>query len=116
MAMVLLSPARVAARSIGLVALLGVMATGASHDWHLTTPIAQRPSPVAAASNPRLLRALQLLDRRKPGVAPRNATAWESHRVAFELTLPEGFHSWSVVALFGPDEHGDFNHPTTVSF
>jgi len=154
MARVILSPRRVAARSIGLVALLGVMATGASRDWHLTTPIAQRPSPVAAASNPRQLHALQLLDRRNPGVAPRirfewdavlgarryvltghwtsppswavqsqqqritpqNATAWEPHRVAFELTLPEGFHSWSVVALFGPDEHGDFNHPTTASF
>src|SRR5678815_5797606 len=78
MAMVLLSPARVAARSIGLVALLGVMATGASHDWHLTTPIAQRPSPVAAASNPRLLRALQLLDRRKSGVAPRIRFEWDA--------------------------------------
>ena len=107
-----------------------------------------------STTNPRQLRAMQLLDRRTPGVAPRvrfewdpvsgarryvlagrwmsppswaihseehrvtrqNATAWESHRVAFEVSLPEGTHSWSVVALLGPQEHGDFDHPTTVSF
>jgi hypothetical protein len=32
------------------------------------------------------------------------------------VSLPEGTHSWSVVALLGPQEHGDFDHPTTVSF
>jgi len=132
---------RVAARAIVLAALLG-MCDG------LPTTGDGRPS------NPRRLSALQVLDRRKPGVAPRirfewdavpgvrryvltghwtsppswavqsrqdgvtpqNATAWESRRVAFEVTLPEGFHSWSVVALFGADEHGDFDHPATVSF
>jgi hypothetical protein len=105
-------------------------------------------------ANPRQLHALEVLDRRKPGVAPRirfewdpvpgarryaltgrwtsppswaiqsqqervspqNAAAWDSHRVAFETSLPEGTHSWSVVALFGADEHGDFAHPTTVMF
>lgn len=106
--------------------------------------------------NPRQLRAMQLLDRRKVGVPPRvrfewdpvagarryaltgrwtsppswtiqsasygvtsrNATVWGPRRVAFELSIAEGTgtHSWSVVALFGPDEHGDFAHPTTVSF
>ena len=107
-----------------------------------------------AATNPRQLRAMQLLDRRKPGVPPRirfewnpvsgarryvltghwtsppswtiqseehrvtpgNATAWEPHRIAFELSLPEGSHSWSVVALVGPGERGDFDHPTSVLF
>ena len=49
-------------------------------------------------------------------VTSQNAAAWESRRVAFEATLPEGFHSWSVVALFGADEHGDFAHPTSVTF
>ena len=108
----------------------------------------------AADSNPRRLRALQLLDRREPGVAARvrfewdpvpgarrysltgrwttppswtiksatygvaahNATAWEPHRIALELSLPQGTHSWSVVALLGAREHGDFAHPTSVSF
>ena len=46
----------------------------------------------------------------------KNATAWESRRVAFEVSLLEGSHSWSVVALFGPHENGDFDHATTVSF
>jgi len=49
-------------------------------------------------------------------VTPQNATVWESRRVAFEVSLPEGMHSWSIVALFGPHEHGDFDHPTAVSF
>jgi hypothetical protein len=49
-------------------------------------------------------------------VSPKNAIAWDTHRVAFELSLPEGMHSWSVVALFGADEHGDFTHPATVMF
>jgi hypothetical protein len=108
----------------------------------------------AAATNPRQLRTMQLLDERKPGVAPRirfewdpvagarryvlagrwttppswtihseehrvtpqNAAVWEAHRVAFELALPEGRHSWSVVALVGPRERGDFDHPTPVAF
>ncbi|HVE35311.1 MAG TPA: hypothetical protein VNC18_17230 [Gemmatimonadaceae bacterium] len=138
--MVLLSRMRVAARTIVLVALVGT-ADGTGR-WTIV------------ASNPRQLRALQVLDRRRPGVTPRirfewdavpgarrysltgrwtsppswaiqseqhrvtqqNATAWETHRVAFELPLPEGTHSWSVVALFGADEHGDFAHPTSASF
>jgi hypothetical protein len=49
-------------------------------------------------------------------VTSRNATAWEPHRVAFEVPMAEGTHSWSVVALSGPDAHGDFDHPTSVSF
>lgn len=132
-------------RTIALVAMLGMGD--------------QRPAMADARwatvdSNPRQLRALQVLDRRKPGVAARvrfewdpapgarryvltghwtsppswavqsqqyrvtsqNAAAWETRRVAFEAMLPEGFHSWSVVALFGPDEHGDFAHPTSVMF
>lgn len=141
-AVVLLSPLpiRVAARTIVLVALLGI------GDGRWTTG--------RADSNPRQLRALQLLDRRKPGVAARvrfewdpvagarryaltgrwtsppswaiqsasysvtarNATVWEKHRVAFQVSIPEGTHSWSVVALLGADEHGDFAHPTAVSF
>ena len=138
--MVLLSRVGVAVRMAVVVGLIGAgMGDGR---WAM------------GDSNPRQLRALQVLDKRNPGVAPRvrfewdpvpaarryvltghwttppswavqsqqlrvtpqNATAWESGRVAFEVTLSQGFHSWSVVALFGPDEHGDFDHPTTVSF
>jgi len=135
---------RVAARTIVLVALLGMGEERTAMSGGRTT----------GASNPRQLRALLLLDRRKPGaaarvrfewdpvpgarryaltgrwtsppswaiqsanysVAARNATVWEKHRVAFEVSIPEGTHSWSVVALLGVDEHGDFAHPTAVSF
>jgi hypothetical protein len=114
---------------------------------------ARRPSQ-KAATNPRRLQAMQLLERRRVGVAPRvrfewdavagarryeltgrwtsppswavqsanhrvtaqNATVWEAHRVGIELPIAEGTHSWSVVALFGPDEHGDFARPASVSF
>ena len=152
--MVLLSRMRIAVRTTILAALLGMgderqaMGDGrpAMGDGRRATSL--------STSNPRQLRALQVLDRRKPGAAARvrfewdpapgarkyvltghwtsppswavqsqqhritsqNAAAWESRRVAFEATLPEGFHSWSVVALFGPDEHGDFAHPTSVTF
>ena len=140
LAVVLLNRMRVAARAVALAALLG-MGDGR---WTMA----------GVDSNPHQLRALQVLDRRRPGVAPRirfewdavpgarryamtgrwtsppswaiqseqhrvtpqNATVWETHRVAFELSLPEGTHSWSVVALFGADEHGDFAHPTSVAF
>jgi len=133
-----------------------MMASGAALGSHTPArePSAAEASSWGATTNPRQLRAMQLLDRRKAGVAPRirfewdpvvgargyvlagrwtsppswtiqseehrvtpqNAAVWESRRVAFEVSLPEGTHSWSVVALFGPHEHGDFDHPTAVSF
>lgn len=48
-------------------------------------------------------------------VTPQTATRWAGQRVQFEVTLPEGHHSWSVVALF---DHGDadFGSPAAVSF
>ena len=133
-----------------------MMASSASLGSH--TPVREprggATSSRGATTNPRQLRAMQLLERRKAGVSPRvrfewdpvagarryvlmgrwtsppswaiqseehrvtaqNASAWESRRVAFEVSLPEGTHSWSVVALFGPHDHGDFDHPTPVSF
>ena len=147
LAVVLLNRMRVAARTVALAALLGM-----GDQWPAMGD--GRRAAGLSVSNPRQLRALQVLDRRKPGVAarvrfewdpasgarryvltghwtsppswavqsqqhrvtPQNAMAWEPHRVAFEVSVPDGFHSWSVVALFGADEHGDFNHPTTVSF
>ena len=49
-------------------------------------------------------------------VTARNATKWEVHRVTFDVSLPRGDHSWQVTALFEPDDTGDFEHPTRVSF
>jgi hypothetical protein len=147
--MVLLSPVR--GRALLIVAVLW------TRDAERATRDNQRETNGAVAgatTNPRQLRAMQVLDRRKAGVPPRvrfewdpvagarsymltgrwtsppswairseahrvtaqNATAWEPRRVALEVSLPEGTHSWSVVALFGPHEHGDFDHPTPVSF
>jgi len=143
-------PVSVTARAILMMVLAALLG---SHAPSRKPPIAVSSS-WQATTNPRQLRAMQLLDQRAVGVAarvrfewdgvagarryvlsgrwtsppswvihsatysvtPRNATAWESHRVAFELSLPEGTHSWSVVALFGTDEHGDFAHPTPVTF
>jgi hypothetical protein len=49
-------------------------------------------------------------------VSATTATCWSANRVEFETTLPPGSHSWRVVALFGPDESGDFENPTRLSF
>ena len=151
--MVLLSPMRTAARTIALVALLGVGVGVRVGDGRWTTSDG-RSAMGASDSNPHRLRVLQVLDRRKLGVSarirfewdavpgarryalsghwtsppswaiqseqhrvsPQNAMAWEKQRIAFEVSLPEGMHSWSVVALFGADEHGDFAHPTSATF
>ena len=104
--------------------------------------------------NPTALRATQLLDLHRPGVAPRvrfewdqvpgspeyvligrwtdrqswtlrsheyrvtarSATRWGEERVAFDVSLPEGNHSWQLIAVFGPNDDGDFAHPAHVSF
>jgi len=44
------------------------------------------------------------------------ATSWEVGHVSFDVSLPEGSHSWRLVALFSPRDIGDFERPTTVSF
>jgi hypothetical protein len=51
-------------------------------------------------------------------VTPRTATTWgrAGQRVQFDVTLPEGHHSWAVVALFGTSRAGDFGRPTAVTF
>ncbi len=49
-------------------------------------------------------------------VSERNATSWESERVTFDVSLPEGSHSWTLVAMFGPNELGDFESPAHLSF
>ncbi len=49
-------------------------------------------------------------------VTPRTATVWEPGRIAFDAALPEGSHSWNLVALHGPNDGGDFDSPTLLSF
>jgi hypothetical protein len=51
-------------------------------------------------------------------VTPKTATSWggAGQHVQFDVTLPEGHHSWAVVALFGSASVGDFGSPTGVSF
>jgi hypothetical protein len=49
-------------------------------------------------------------------VTRRTATRWKDERVCFEASLPVGAHSWRVVAIFGPNDAGDFEHPAQLSF
>lgn len=61
-------------------------------------------------------------------VTARNAAAWTARSVAFETALPEGNHSWGLVALFGGRLVGrdtgagavrlvgDSANPTTLTF
>ena len=50
------------------------------------------------------------------GVTASNATSWERDRVTFDVSLTPGAHSWTIVALFGPEERGDFASPAHLSF
>lgn len=49
-------------------------------------------------------------------VTARNATSWKTNLATFEVSLPEGNHSWKLVAIFGPNDAGDFESPAHVSF
>ncbi|HJU89241.1 MAG TPA: hypothetical protein VJ672_07615 [Gemmatimonadaceae bacterium] len=49
-------------------------------------------------------------------VTERNASSWEDAKVTFDVSLPEGTHSWKIVAVFGPNDLGDFEKPAHVSF
>ena len=49
-------------------------------------------------------------------VTPRSATRWKREQVSFEVSLPLGAHSWRVIAIFGPNDAGDFEHPAQLSF
>lgn len=49
-------------------------------------------------------------------VTSRNATRWQAERVTFDISLPQGSHSWQVVAIVGHNDTGDFAHPTRLSF
>jgi hypothetical protein len=49
-------------------------------------------------------------------VDAQTATSWEHDRVTFDVSLPSGAHSWTIVALFGQEERGDFTSPAHFSF
>lgn len=49
-------------------------------------------------------------------VTDRNATSWTVNHVTFDGSLARGSHSWKLIAVFGPDETGDFENPAHVSF
>lgn len=49
-------------------------------------------------------------------VTQQIATSWDAQRVRFDVSLPEGHHSWIVVALFGAAGAGDFENPAAFSF
>lgn len=49
-------------------------------------------------------------------VTAQNANRWTPERVLFEVSLPPGSHSWTVVAVFDSHGIGDFARPTHVSF
>ncbi len=56
------------------------------------------------------------LSSREYRVNPQNADRWTPDRVLFQVSLPPGSHSWTVVAVFDSDGIGDFARPTHVSF
>lgn len=49
-------------------------------------------------------------------VTSTSATAWGSDLIGFEVSLPAGDHSWTVVALTGDPATGDFATPARLSF
>lgn len=49
-------------------------------------------------------------------VTPRNATSWTPSRVVFETRLPEGSHSWKLLALFAGNDVREPGEPSLLSF
>ncbi|MDQ6886128.1 MAG: hypothetical protein M3068_02425 [Gemmatimonadota bacterium] len=56
------------------------------------------------------------LQSREYRVTARNASTWTPDRVTFDVSLPEGSYSWKLVAVFGPNDVGDFVTPAQLSF
>lgn len=136
---------RVGLLMLGLVGPLGAQQSKAS---------APPATAVESPRNPPALHAAQLLEARRPGVAPRarfswqqvphceeyvligrwtdaqswmvrvqeyrvtvrNAMRWDNDSAAFDVSLAEGSYSWQLVAVFGPDDAGDYANPARVSF
>lgn len=53
---------------------------------------------------------------REYAVTPRSATSWTPRRVTLEVALPEGNHSWKLIAVFGPNETRAVGDSTLLSF
>lgn len=49
-------------------------------------------------------------------VSAANAEEWSAERVVFETPLNPGMYSWKLVALFQPNDVGDFAAPAVVTF
>ncbi|MEO8451420.1 MAG: hypothetical protein ABI647_16625 [Gemmatimonadota bacterium] len=49
-------------------------------------------------------------------VSAVNAAEWSPDRVVYETPLNPGLYSWRVVALFAPNDIGDFAMPAVVTF
>ena len=49
-------------------------------------------------------------------VSAANAAEWSADRVVFETPLNPGMYSWKLVALFQPNDVGDFAVPAVVTF
>ncbi|MBC7790768.1 MAG: hypothetical protein H7Z74_12540 [Anaerolineae bacterium] len=49
-------------------------------------------------------------------VTPRNATTWTPRSVTLDVTLPEGNHSWRLVAVFGPNDARAVSDSALLSF
>ena len=49
-------------------------------------------------------------------VSAANAAEWSAERVVFETPLNPGMYSWKLVALFEPNDVGDFAVPAVVTF
>jgi len=134
-------------RAVGVMLGIAVLSAPGAVDSS-----AQTPSQVLR--NPQRLQAVEILERRKPGVAakvhftwdqvagarayvlsgrwtsatswtiqsreyrvtPRNATTWNTRSVAFDVSLVDGAYSWSLVAVHGSRDAGDFENPTVLSF
>lgn len=53
---------------------------------------------------------------RRLRVTQANARSWTGEQVSIDVALPAGSHSWRVVAVFSPDDVGDFDRPAQLSF
>ena len=67
---------------------------------------------LGAITDPRTWRVTSTEHR----VSAANAAEWSADRVVFETPLNPGMYSWKLVALFEPNDVGDFAAPAVVTF
>jgi len=49
-------------------------------------------------------------------VTSRSASSWTPSRATLELPLPEGSHSWKLLAVLGPNDKREVGEPSLLSF